>query len=270
MNKKVVWLVVLCMMLSMALLVGCAPNNENPANDEPEVTALPAQTITVAAAASLQEPLAEAIALYNQAQPNVTVDASYGSSGALLEQIQNGAPVDIFLSASKKYMTKADEAGLLAADTAFDWLTNSLVVATSAQSDLTLASLEDVVALNNIALGTPESVPAGKYAKEALTNAGLWEQAEAKAVYAKDVKSVASYVESGSADVGFIYASDTVGREGIKTQFTVDSSLHSPIVYPVGIIGTTQVMEAAKSFTDFLKTDDAKAIFANYGFGAAE
>ena len=268
MKNKVLGLVVLCLLLSMAALAGCGTNNDAPGGDNAE--ALPAQTITVAAAASLQEPLVKAIALYNEAQPNVTVEATYGGSGALLEQIQNGAPVDIFLSASKKYITDAETAGLLAENSAFNWLTNSLVVASAAKSEIAVTTLEEVAELQNIALGTPESVPAGKYAQEALTNAQLWEKVEPKVVYAKDVKAVASYAESGSADVGFIYASDTVGRDGLKIQFTVDPSLHSPIVYPAAIIANTQVMEASQSFIDFLKTDAAKAIFAEYGLGAAE
>ena len=123
--------------------------------------------------------------------------------------------------------------------------------------------------VEKLAIGDPESVPAGKYAKEVLDNTKLYDKVENKLVLAKDVKEVLSWVQKGSADAGFVYLSDTVGAKGIKVALTTDEDTHSTISYPIAVLKASEKQDKAKTFEDFLLSDDGQTILEKYGFKKA-
>lgn len=242
---------------------GDGENNSQETGDQAEVYS---GEILINAAASLREPMQKIGELYKEKQPELTVSFNFGASGALLQQIQNGAPADIFLSAAQKQMNTAQEEGLIVEESRFDWLQNKLVVAVPVQSQLEITAMEDILKAAAIALGAPDSVPAGAYAKEALEEAGLWESVSQNLVQGKDVSQVLAFVESGSADAGFVYLSDLFGREKAKKAFEVPDDLYSKVIYPGAVIKNSQNIDAARAFLNFLKTPEAGAILEEYGF----
>ncbi|WP_090116091.1 MULTISPECIES: molybdate ABC transporter substrate-binding protein [unclassified Cohnella] len=225
--------------------------------------------LTVSAAASLTDALGELKALYENAHPNVTLSFNFGASGALQQQIEQGAPADLFLSAATKNMQALVDKGLMQEQR--DLLKNELVVVVPSDAQSAVAKLEDLSsdAVKKIAVGIPESVPAGGYAKDALTAAGLWDSLRAKLVQGKDVRQVLQYVETANADAGFVYKTDALSSDKVKVAFAVDPSQYKPIVYPVGVVKATKHAAAAESFYAYLQTPEAIAVFVKYGFSAA-
>lgn len=126
--------------------------------------------------------------------------------------------------------------------------------------DLTKSGVE------KLAIGTPESVPAGKYAKETLTNLHLWSKVQSKIVYGKDVRQVLSYIETGNADAGVVYRTDALTSDQVEVAETAASKLHTPIIYPLGIVKQTKHREQAEAFYKFLQSDQAIQKMEKYGF----
>ncbi|MFD2331270.1 molybdate ABC transporter substrate-binding protein [Cohnella sp. GCM10020058] len=225
--------------------------------------------LTVSAAASLTDALGELKALYETAHPEVTLSFNFGASGALQQQIEQGAPADLFLSASSKNMQALVDKGLVQEQ--HNLLKNELVVVVPSDGGAAVAKLEDLsdAAVKKVAVGIPESVPAGGYAKDALTAAGLWDSLQAKLVQGKDVRQVLQFVETANADAGFVYKTDALSSDKVKIAFAVDPSQYKSIVYPVGVVKATKHAEAAGSFYAYLQTPEAIAVFVKYGFSAA-
>src|SRR5690606_7964798 len=120
--------------------------------------------------------------------------------------------------------------------------------------------------VEQVAIGHPESVPAGMYTEEILKKLGKWDQMEDKLVLAKDVRQVLTYVETGNVDIGFVYASDALISNKVKVIAKASSSWHEPIIYPAAVIADTDYKEEATAFTTFMKTEEAQEIFKKYGF----
>ncbi|MBD2847844.1 molybdate ABC transporter substrate-binding protein [Paenibacillus sp. IB182496] len=228
-------------------------------------------TLTVSAAASLTDALEELESQFEAAHPNIELQFNFGGSGALRRQLEQGAPADLFLSASMPHMEALVEAGLIAADQQRTLLGNSLVVVVPADAQEAPADLEALTsdAIARVAVGIPESVPAGAYAQEALMNAGVWETLQAKTVQAKDVRQVLQYVETGNVEAGFVYKTDAASTGGVRIAFDVDPSLHAAIDYPAGIVSATGHPEEAQTLYTFLQSDEALEVFETYGFSAA-
>lgn len=225
--------------------------------------------LTISAAASLKEALDEAKALYNAEKPNAALTISYGGSGALQQQIEQGAPVDLFISAAQSNMNALKEKGLLTDSTIKNMLQNKLVLIVPADSKANLTSITDVTKadVKKLALGEPTTVPAGKYATQVYTYYNLIDSLKEKIVYAKDVREVLTWVESGNADAGLVYSTDAkVGGDKIKIVATAAEGSHDPIMYPAAVIKASKHAVAAQDFLNFLTTDTAKAIFVKYGF----
>ncbi len=257
-SKKSVNLLLVLSLVAFAL-VGCS-NNEPVAKE-------PLPEIVVSAAASLTDALDELVAVYaTTADAACTVVVTYGGSGALSQQIINGAPADLFLSASVKNMNQIVDAGLVEGETV-TLLKNSLVLI--APTGSTLTSVEDIVNLKMIAIGEPESVPAGNYAKEAMTNLGLWDAVEGKLVMGSDVRQVLSYVETASADAGFVYSTDAITSSSVVVVAEVPAESYTPVTYPAALLKGDNA-EAAAAFLAFLQSDAAKAVWEEYGFTVAE
>lgn len=226
--------------------------------------------LNISAAASLKEAMADLEAAYTSKNPEVSFVINYGSSGSLQQQIEQGAPCDLFISAGEKQMTALEEEGLLLDGTNKDLVKNSLVLVTSNDSEISSIDSLNSDAVSKIALGEPSSVPAGKYADETLTSLAIKDSLNNKLVFAKDVKEVLAWTASGNADAGFVYLSDALSSDGVKIVETISEEYHSPITYPVAIIKDSDDIDADKAFEDFLFTDEAQEIFEKYGYKSVE
>lgn len=226
--------------------------------------------LNISAAASLKEAMADLETAYASKNPEVSFVINYGSSGSLQQQIEQGAPCDLFISAGEKQMTALEEEGLLLEGTNKDLVVNSLVLVTSNDSEITSIDNLTSSAVSKIALGEPSSVPAGKYAEETLTSLAIKDNLSDKLVFAKDVKEVLAWTASGNADAGFVYLSDALSSNSVKIVGTISEEYHSPITYPVAVIKDSNDSDAAKEFEDFLFTEEAQEIFAKYGYKSVE
>ncbi|PRR84626.1 molybdate ABC transporter substrate-binding protein [Clostridium vincentii] len=248
----------LSLIMTLSFLVtGCAA--------KPEAEAV---ELNISAAASLTEAMADLEAEFKTTNPNITLVTNFGASGSLQQQIEQGAPCDIFISAGIKQMTTLDEKGLLLESTNKDLVKNELVLV--GPKDTTITEISDLTTdkVKKIAVGEASSVPAGKYADEVLTKLNIKTAIQDKLVSAKDVKEVLAWATSGNADVGFVYLSDTINNDSIKIIEQISSDLHSPITYPVGIIKSSTKADSAQAFEDFLFTDKAQEILNKYGYSS--
>jgi molybdate transport system substrate-binding protein len=230
-----------------------------------------ATELTVSAAASVQDAMKEIQTAYQTTAPGVTITYNFGSSGSLAQQVAQGAPTDVFLSASKQWMDDLENQGHILDGTRKDLLLNSLVlIVPQDKTDVTDFSDFATDKVSKLALGEPESVPAGKYAQEALTSMTMFDALQSKLVFGKDVRQVLSYVETGNVDAGLVYATDAKVSDQVQVVATAPADTHSPIIYPVGVVADSENAEAAQAFVDFLSSDTAVAIFEEYGFTMAE
>ena len=286
--------VVMAAMMAAGMMAGCSskPQETTAAATETETIAaettaaeteaeskaeakadLGEQSILVAAAASLKNAYEdELIPMFEEQYPGVTVEGTYDSSGKLQTQIEEGLEADVFMSAATKQMKALDEEGMIASDTIVNLLENKIVLIVPTGSDSKIDSFEKISDAASIALGDPESVPAGQYAKEALTNLNVWDSIQDKVSFGTNVTEVLNQVAAASADAGIVYATDAASK---ADQVTVvaeapEGSLEKKVIYPVAVVKATAHEDAAKAFVDFLQTPEAIAVFESYGFVAAE
>lgn len=222
--------------------------------------------LNVFAAASLTDALEEIRDIYELSN-NTKLVFNFSASGTLQKQIEEGAAADVFISAGVKQMDRLEEKGLIVKESRTDLLGNTLVLIGNKGLEVNINSLADLAAeeIRFIAIGTPETVPAGMYAREALEYYGLWEKFKEKHVYTKDVKQAISYVESGNAEIGFVYASDALQGENTKIMLEIPEEAHSQILYPAAIVNKSNLKESS-SFIEFLYSAEAGSIFKKYGF----
>lgn len=241
-------------------------SNETP--EETKEAAGEEVTILVAAAASLEYSFEdELIPMFEAANPGIQVEGTYDSSGKLQTQIEEGLEADVFMSAAMKQMNALKEEQLVDADSIVELLENKIVMIASGETEL--KTFEDIVSAQTIALGDPESVPAGQYAKEALTTLGLWEQAEAKASFGTNVTEVLNWVAEGSADAGIVYATDAATSDKVTVVAEApEGSLSQKVIYPVAVVSASEKKDAAEKFVEFLQSEEAIAVFEQYGFAA--
>ncbi|WP_099203042.1 molybdate ABC transporter substrate-binding protein [Miniphocaeibacter massiliensis] len=250
----------------LALLLTFTACNKNTKETEVNKTEESKETVklTVAAAASLTESFNEMKPLL--LEKGLDIDFTYGASGTLQKQIEEGAGIDAFISASTKNMNKLVEGNFVKKNNVKTIVKNALVLIVP-DDNKEIKNIEGLVEVKGkISIGEPEVVPAGQYAKEALINYGLWDKLNEKFVYGKDVKSVLSYVSTGEVDAGFVYKSDTTGVEKIKIVEEVNPSKYTEVIYPGAVIEESKEKDAAQSFIDYLSTDEAKQILEKYGF----
>ncbi len=222
--------------------------------------------IIISAAASLNESMEEIKKVYEE-KNNITLTFNFGASGALQKQIEEGAPVDIFMSAGEKQFKALEDKEIIERGSKKDIVENELVLIVNNEYKDKIKELDDLDNLDgHIALGEIGSVPAGQYAEEALNHYNKWDVIENNIVFAKDVKQVVAYVESGEAACGIVYKSDTVNIKNSVVVITFDTASHKKIIYPVGVIKTSEVKDEAKSFLEFLDTSESKKILERYGF----
>lgn len=225
-------------------------------------------TITLAAAASLEKSFTEQLIPMFEAQyPDVNVEGTYDSSGKLQSQIEAGADVDIFFSAALKQMQALQEEGYIAEDASVDLLENKIVLIVPTGKEDGYTSFEDIVNADMVAIGDPESVPAGQYGKEALENLDLWSSVEGKLSLGTNVTEVLNWVAEGSADAGIVYATDAASMsDKVTVVAEAPEESVSKVIYPVAELKETKNKEAADAFLEFLQTDEALAVFEAAGF----
>lgn len=222
--------------------------------------------ITIGAAASLREALSEVQVKFEN-EKKVKLAFNFASSGAIQRQIEQGAPVDLFISAGKKQMDALESKNLIDKESRKNFLTNKLVLIAPKEYKDKIKSVSDLVGMDvKISIGEPESVPAGTYAKESLTYLKLWDKLSSKIVYAKDVKQVVSYVEKGEVAAGIVYNSDAIALKDSSIVQIFDEKSHETIIYPAAIVSESKNKESVKMFLDYLSTTEAKQIFSKYGF----
>jgi molybdate transport system substrate-binding protein len=226
-----------------------------------------AADLTVSAAASLTNAFTEIARSYEKANPGTRVLLNFGSSGSLLQQISRGAPVDVFASADLETMDRAQKQNLLVQDTRSNFVANKLVVVVPSDSSKRMQSLADLNAaeLVRLGIGTPESVPAGRYAKQALEAAVLWDVLSSRYVFGQNVRQVLDYVARGEVDAGFVYATDAaVMKDRVTVVLEVKTS--QPILYPIAAVKGGGHENAARRFIDFVKSEPGQQVLAKFGF----
>ena len=278
-KKLLVFAVAFAMIFVLAACGGGSSDNEEAAPAEKTA-------VNVFAAASLSAVMADFEASYEEANPDVDIVVNADSSGALLTQIQEGAPCDVFFSAAQKQMDELEGAGMVVEGTRTNVVNNQLVVVSQPDSDTAVTGLADIGNAKSIALADG-SVPVGKYTRQAMINLGLLSEVEDPASITTqevsdqlggveiseqgNVSKVLSAVEEASCEVGTTYLSDTVGHEdSIKILETVGYDVTGNIIYPVAQIANPDADDAetaaAADFIAFITNDDAKALYQQYGF----
>ncbi|MBU1140748.1 MAG: molybdate ABC transporter substrate-binding protein [Proteobacteria bacterium] len=230
------------------------------------IVTVQAQTINLSVAASMTNAFNELIAGFSTAHPDAVLQPNYASSGSLAKQIEQGAPADIYVSANPKWMKYLLEKGLIVKGTDRIFAYNKLVfIGEKRSADL---SLDNLVSLERIALGSPQSVPAGQYAKQAMEHAGIYAklEQERKLIMAKDVRQALLYADRGEVDGAFVYRTDARLATTAKILFTVPDDLYDRVQYPVGLTTTGTKNDQAQAFYDYLNSPEAITILTNYGF----
>ena len=246
------------LLMTIVLLGACSATS---ADHQPD--------LMVSVASSLSGAMSAIETEFHNRHPEINVRFNYGSSGKLRNQIQQGAPADVFLSASAEDMNLLLKESFVAKDTIVNFAENRLVLVsakTIGETDLRQA-LEN--ATSRIAIGEPASVPVGTFTKNALLDLDLWDIIEDQLIFAKDAKQVLSYVESGNAEMGFVYLSDARVSQKVETLIDVPMS-GQEVFYPAGILEKTDNRQAAEYFISFLLSEDGQQLLEDYGFANVE
>ena len=261
---------------TQAASTGSAPAAEGSAAKE-------SVQLQVFAANSLEKALPEVQALYTEETGVTFADTQFKASGDLVEQMKAGASVDALITASKGTMDDAVSAELVDESTRQDMFTNDLVIVKAEGSDVAVNSLEDVKTVEGkVAVGDAKTVPAGKYANQALNTIGLYTGAAGddgeyapefadRVALADKVGTAAKYVSTGDATIGFVYSSDVYRYDGIEVAYTCPEDSHKPIVYPGAVAKDSKNAEETAKFLDFcMNNKEAQEIWAKYGFELSE
>ncbi|PKM78260.1 MAG: molybdate ABC transporter substrate-binding protein [Firmicutes bacterium HGW-Firmicutes-15] len=251
------------MLFLIATITGCGGSKQATQPTAPKAEPV---NLMIAFAASLQDAGQELQTIYTSKHPDIKITYSFAASGTLQKQIEEGAPVDLFVSAGKSQMDALVQKKLISDASLKNLLGNELVLIAPKAS--TISSFEALTdkSVAKISIGTPETVPAGKYAQETLTTMKLWDKVQSKLVMAKDVRQVLTYVETGNVDAGLVYRSDTVQSKESKIVAAAPADSSKPIVYPMAIIASSNHPQEAADFEAFLASDEAMQVFVKYGF----
>ena len=225
--------------------------------------------ITISAAISLKNAFEEIGKIFREKNPEVKLFFNFGGSGDLARQIEAGAPVDVFASAAPKDMDDIDRKGMIAPNSRKDFARNTLVLIKPVNSTIGLSSLKDLLRgeVKRIAVGNPKTVPAGRYAEEALRHFNLWEALKDNLVFGENVRQVLDYVARNEADAGLVYSTDAAVRgTDVKIVEKLPADSHQPVVYPIGVIKETKEEPPARAFVDAVVSPEGQKILSQYGF----
>jgi len=227
-----------------------------------------AADLTVSAAASLTNAFKEIGTAFEGVHPDIKVQFNFGASGALLQQIAKGAPVDVFASADLETMQQAEQQHLVRPGAGVHFVSNSLVVVVPQDATAVPKTLADLKApgVKKVAIGIPASVPVGRYAKAVLEKAQLWSAIEAKMIGAQTVRQALDYVARGEVDAGFVYATDAaIMPDKVKVAFVVPTD--TPVVYPIAPVAASTNPAAAQKFVASVLSPAGQGVLARHGFG---
>mgnify|MGYP000468812115 CR=1 FL=1 len=226
-----------------------------------------ARELIVSAAASLTDAFSDIEPAFEKAHPGVDVVMNFASSGALYRQIEQGAPADVYASANPKWMNKAVENGFVNKADAAVFARNSLVLATPADNPAGVKTLKALsgAGVKSIGIGTPETVPAGQYAKGALVKKGVFKSLTPKMIYAESVRQVLDYLSRGEVDCGFVYRTDAV-KAGDKVRIIEEVPLEKTVTYPIAVLKESSAPDLAKAFVAFVRSDQGAALLKKRGF----
>lgn len=236
------------------------------------VAALPllasAQQLMVSGATSVTNAFKELAPVFEASRPGVTLRFNFAAPGALLQQIAQGAPVDVLVSADQATVQRGIDQKLLDADSKRDFASNTLVLIAPVPGSADLKTLADLrhPAIKRITVGKPATVPAGLYTKESLDSVQLWTALGPKLVFADSVRQVLDYVARGEADAGFVYRTDAMVA-GDKVRVVLTATGHAPVTYPAAVVSDSRHKALARDFIAFLGSSEAVAVLARYGFG---
>lgn len=257
----------LFIIISILSLISCSNEKEKSLKNENKQEV----EILVLAAASLTDVMKELSQAYKNASNKTKVNFSFASSGALQNQIEAGAPADIFFSASQKQMNALEEKKLIDTNTRRTLLENKVVLITPKNSSLNIKSFYDITneSVKRVGLGEPKSVPVGQYSEEIFNNMNILDKVTTKAVYGSDVRAVLTWVENGEVDLGLVYETDAKIATNINIIGEAPKGSHKPATYPVAVIKSSKNKDEANSFIEFLSSDQAMSIFSKYGFSSS-
>ena len=223
-----------------------------------------AAEMTVSAAASLTNAFTEIKGAFEKENAGLTVNTNFAASNPLLKQMQEGAPVDVFALADQQTMDKAVASNVVDKGTRVNFALNDLVLIVP-KGSAKPASLDGLKAFKKISIGSPSSVPAGRYAQASLQNAGLWDALTPLFIQGNSVRQVLDYVARGEVDAGFVYRTDALQRaENVDIVMIVEG--HDPVSYPIAVATTGKNAAAGKKFLDFVVSDKGQSVLAKYGF----
>lgn len=229
-----------------------------------------AETLYLAVAASMTDAFKEIIAAYSEKHPSSRVLPNFASSGSLAKQIAQGAPADLYVSANPKWMKYLVDKKVVSDSTTRIFAFNRLVFV--GRPEIAVSQMEGIPSLKRIGIGTPQSVPAGQYAKQAMESAGIYSLLEQsrKLVMAKDVRQALLYADRGEVDGSFVYRTDALLSRSATVLFTVPDELYSRVSYPLALTRNGAQKAEAVSFYEFMATGDVLEILNKYGFEPAD
>ena len=248
-------LTAICLLSVLALLLGCAADKQKPIE------------LSVFAAISLTDALGEIGAAF-AAETEIKVYYNFEASTTLQRQLEKGASADVFISASPRQVVALETNGLIEAGSRHDLLTNRLVLVSDETAGLSVKTPDSLAMpeISRIAIGHPNIVPAGTYAKEALTHFGLWETLQPKLIFGMDVRATLAYVTAGNVDIAIVYKTDTTLTGDIKVLYELPPEAYTPIVYPAVVMKDSPRKQLARRFMTYLRSMQSCEIFEKHGF----
>lgn len=268
-NKRIRRAVMVTAVAMLAVLTACGQTESKDEKETGEKNEgkKPVTELTVLAAASMTDAMQEIGEAYQETHENIEFTYQFDSSGTLKTQIEEGAPADIFISAATKQMDELVQGELVEEDSVFPWLENKVVLIVPKDSEDGPDSFEDAAEeeVPMIAIGN-EDVPVGQYTQTIYQNLGLWENIQAKANLASNVRQVLDWVATGNAPCGVVYATDAQIEKNVKVVCEAPKGSCDPVIYPAGMVSASKEKEASAEFLEYLKTEEVSEILEAYGF----
>lgn len=268
-NKRIRRAAMVTAVAMLAVLTACGQTESKDEKETGEKNEgkKPVTELTVLAAASMTDAMQEIGEAYQETHENIEITYQFDSSGTLKTQIEEGAPADIFISAATKQMDELVQGELVAKDSVFPWLENKVVLIVPKDSEDGPDSFEDAAKeeVPMIAIGN-EDVPVGQYTQTIYQNLGLWENIQAKANLASNVRQVLDWVATGNAPCGVVYSTDAQIEKNVKVVCEAPKGSCDPVIYPAGLVSASKEKEASAEFLEYLKTEEVSEILEAYGF----
>lgn len=227
------------------------------------------QELLVSAAISLKEPLREIGVLFEQRHPEVKVVFNWGASGLLQQQIEQGAPVDVYVSAATQQMDELEVKGLLLNETRRTLTANRVVLIRSSALRSDLTSFKDLTKseVKLIAIGNPRTVPAGEYAQRVLMSLGLRDSLQPKLIFTGNVRQALAYVVRGEVEAALVYATDAQSAgEAVQVVAAAPERSYPPVLYPIAVVKTSKQSQEARAFVDLTLSEAGQRILMAHGF----